>query len=152
MPRWRLPLLSVVSNYSRDPRPHHIPCLASSSQTKHVSIMNSTSSEKIVEYFSHKTINFIIGQSTHQYIHRFHDMINKNAVSVRSNLGGGNFGMLRLALSLAAYAVLSPSAFTSPHPTQAWRLSSLTSLPAPKSPTSPVCYLSRRQSTSALTY
>ena len=57
------------------------------------------------------------GQPTYQKIRRFHDMVNENAVSDRSNLGGGNFGILGLTLSLAAYAVLSTTFFAAPpHP------------------------------------
>ena len=79
--------------------------------------MTSTPSNKILEYFPHKTIDPIIGQPTFQDIFCVHYIVNKNAVSVRLNLGGGKFGMLGLTLSPRAYAVLSPTLFfSSPHP------------------------------------
>ena len=43
-------------------------------------------------------------------------MVNENAVFVRSNLGGGKFGMLGLTLSPTSYVVFSPTSFAaSPH-------------------------------------
>ena len=46
---------------------------------------------------------------------RVHDMFNKNAVSVCSNLGDGNFRMLGLTLYPMDYTFLSPTTFAAPH-------------------------------------
>ena len=78
--------------------------------------MTSTLSDKIIDYFPHKTNDRIIGQPTYQEICRVHNMVNKNVVSVKSNVGSGNFSMLGLTISPTAYSVLPPTLFAPPPP------------------------------------
>ena len=64
----------------------------------------------------------IVGEPTYQTLKELKDQLKANAASIPTTLGGGHHGYLGLILSPAAYATISPTAFTEPaylgqHPT-----------------------------------
>ena len=64
----------------------------------------------------------IVGEPTYQTLKELKNQLKANAASIPTTLGGGHHGYLGLILSPAAYATISPTAFTEPaypgqHPT-----------------------------------
>ena len=84
-----------------------------------------TSTVPSVEDFTNAFPNHlspIVGEPTYQTLKELKDQLKANAASIPTTLGGGNHGYLGLILSPAAYATISPTAFTEPaypgqHPT-----------------------------------
>ena len=73
-----------------------------------------TSSDKIIENFSHPTIPPIVGQPTYESLTELHLKLNTNAASVHSNRGNGQFGLIYLTLKPQVYATLSTVPFVPP--------------------------------------
>ena len=84
-----------------------------------------TSTVPSVEDFTNAFPNHlspIVSEPTYQTLEELKDQLKANAASIPTTLGGGNHGFLGLILSPAAYATISPTAFTEPtypgqHPT-----------------------------------
>jgi hypothetical protein len=74
----------------------------------------ATSVEKLVESFPHPHIPAIEGQPNYETITDVTRLLNANAASIYSELGGGNYGHLSITLSTASYATLSPTPFIEP--------------------------------------
>jgi hypothetical protein len=74
----------------------------------------ATSVEKLVESFPHPHIPAIEGPPNYETITDVTRLLNANAASIHSKLGGGNYGHLALTISAASYATLSPVAFVPP--------------------------------------
>ena len=71
----------------------------------------------IETHFEYKELTKIHGEPTYETIKEIEKEIKANAKSVRSSLGGGNFGHLGLVLSPDQYALISPTPFVRPdHP------------------------------------
>ena len=64
--------------------------------------------------FEYKELTKIHGEPTYESVKRLHNEVKANAVQVRSNLGGGNFGHLGLVMSNAQYALISGVPFNRP--------------------------------------
>jgi hypothetical protein len=68
-------------------------------------------------FFEHPDLTKIIGIPTYDTLHTLNQEIKANAISVHSNLGGGENGHIGLVLSPNAYAFLSDTPYTRPgHP------------------------------------
>ncbi len=74
----------------------------------------TTSVEKLVESFPHPHMPAIEGPPNYETITDITRLLNANAASIHSELGGGNYGHLALTISAASYATLSPVAFVPP--------------------------------------
>jgi hypothetical protein len=74
----------------------------------------TTSVEKLVESFPHPDIPAIEGPPNYKTITDITRLLNANAASIHSELGGGNYGHLALTISAASYTTLSPVAFVPP--------------------------------------
>jgi hypothetical protein len=74
----------------------------------------TTSVEKLVESFPHPHIPAIEGPPNYETITDITRLLNANAASIHSELGGGNYGHLVLTISAASYAKLSPVACVPP--------------------------------------
>jgi hypothetical protein len=74
----------------------------------------TTSVERLVESFPHPHIPAIAGPPNYETITDITRLLNANAASIHSELGGGNYGHLALTISAASYATLSPVAFVPP--------------------------------------
>jgi hypothetical protein len=70
--------------------------------------------ESLIESFPHPTIPPIQGQPTYESITDVVQLLNANAASVHSELGGGALGHLTLTVSTAVYATLSAQPFVAP--------------------------------------
>jgi hypothetical protein len=70
--------------------------------------------DSIIESFPHPTIPPITGLPTYDTIATFLRLLNANAASVHSELGGGLLGHLSLTVSPAVYTTLSAVIFTVP--------------------------------------
>jgi hypothetical protein len=75
----------------------------------------ATTIESLIEGFPHPTILPIIGLPTFETITEVIRLLNANAASVQSELGGGALGHLAITVSPAVYATLSPTAFLAPN-------------------------------------
>jgi hypothetical protein len=81
--------------------------------------MPSNNHADIVGSFPNPTLPPIVGLPTYTTIAEMHLLLNQNAASVDSNLGGGQHGLLGLTVSPAIYATVSPVLFVLPaHPGQ----------------------------------
>jgi hypothetical protein len=65
-------------------------------------------------FFEHPELTKIIGIPTYDTLHKLNQEIKSNAISVHSNLGGGQHGHLGLVVSPTAYAILSNMAYERP--------------------------------------
>ena len=66
---------------------------------------------------TYKVLTRIHGEPTYETLQQLVKELKANAMSVYSNLSGGNFGHLGLVISPASYGLLSTTAFTRPtHP------------------------------------
>ena len=73
--------------------------------------------DKITVGSPHPTVDPIINMPTYQTIQELHLKLNANAVSIYTNLGGGNHSFLRLTVSEAQYNSVSLIPFVAPtHP------------------------------------
>jgi hypothetical protein len=82
----------------------------------------ATTVESLIESFPHPTVPSIEGPPTYESITDILQILNANAASVHSELGGGALGHLSLTVSTAVYATLSATPFvapTNPGPTPA---------------------------------
>ena len=84
--------------------------------------MAPTSEEKILENFTHTTIEPIIGKPTYETLASVHLKLNTNAASVHLHHGNGQLGYLALTVKEAVYNTLSSMPFIPPtnpgqHPT-----------------------------------
>ena len=70
--------------------------------------------DKILEAMPHSSIPTIIGQPTYSSIHKIHQYLNPNAVSIQFILGCGTLGLIYLTLSTTVYATLSATLFLPP--------------------------------------
>ena len=68
----------------------------------------------MASYFKYKTPTPIQGTPTYKAFNRLKVELRANASSVETDLGGGNHGYLRLVLSDAEYANISPTPFVVP--------------------------------------
>jgi hypothetical protein len=68
-------------------------------------------------FFEHPDLSRIIGIPTYETLHTLNQELKSNAISVHSNLGGGQHGHLGLVVSPNAYALLSNIPYDRPgHP------------------------------------
>jgi hypothetical protein len=74
----------------------------------------ATAVESLISSFPHPTIPPIQGQPTYESITDVTRLLNTNAASIHSELGGGNHGHLILTISAAVYTTLSPTVFIAP--------------------------------------
>jgi hypothetical protein len=74
----------------------------------------TTSVKKLVKSFPHPHIPAVEGTPNYETIIYITRLLNANAASIHSELGGGNYGHLALTISAASYATLSPVAFVPP--------------------------------------
>ena len=65
-------------------------------------------------YFKYKTPTPIQGTPTNKSLKRLKQELRANASSVKSDLGGGDYGYLGLVLTNAEYTSVSPTVFTAP--------------------------------------
>ena len=65
-------------------------------------------------FFEHTELTPIIGRPNYKSLHRLHQEIKTNAMTVHSNLGGGAFGYLGLVMTPSEYAFISPVPFVKP--------------------------------------
>ena len=65
-------------------------------------------------HFPHQDLTKIIGTPTYVTLHELFIQLKANALSVHSNLGGGQHGHLGLLLSPNAYALLSATPYIRP--------------------------------------
>ena len=84
--------------------------------------MAPTSEEKILENFTHTTIEPIIGKPTYETLAAVYLKLNTNAASVHSHRRNGKLGYLALTVKEEVYNTLSSTPFISPtnlgqHPT-----------------------------------
>eukprot|EP00957_Ditylum_brightwellii_P189927 14459074-Ditylum_brightwellii.AAC.1 len=59
--------------------------------------------EEILHDFLHPTVPKVAGEPAYESIHRIHKILQENAASVHSNLGGDMHGHLALVLTPAHY-------------------------------------------------
>eukprot|EP00957_Ditylum_brightwellii_P158338 12052447-Ditylum_brightwellii.AAC.1 len=59
--------------------------------------------EEIMRDFPHPTVLKVSGESTYDSIHRIYKLLQENAASVHSDLGGGAHGHLALVLTPGHY-------------------------------------------------
>ena len=76
--------------------------------------MAATSIEALFESFPHPVIPPIEGLPTYESITNITRLLNANAASVHSELGGGALGHLAITISPAVYATLSAIPFVVP--------------------------------------
>jgi hypothetical protein len=86
--------------------------------------MPTNSAADVGGNFPNPTITPIVGLPSYETIAELHLLLNQNAASVDSDLGGGQHGLLALTVSVAVYATISPIPFVAPinpgpHPIQA---------------------------------
>ena len=74
----------------------------------------ATTVDSLLESFPHPTIPPIVGQPTYEAITEVTRLLNSNAASVHTDLGGGAHGHLILTVSNAVFATLSATAFVVP--------------------------------------
>jgi hypothetical protein len=77
--------------------------------------MAATTVEALIESFPHPVIPPIQGLPTYKSITEATQLLNANAASVHSELGGGSLGHLSLTISPAVYATLSATPFIAPN-------------------------------------
>lgn len=70
--------------------------------------------DSLLEGFPHTTVPPILGQPSYETITNVLRLLNSNAASVQSELGGGQLGHLGLTVSPAVYATLSADPFVVP--------------------------------------
>jgi hypothetical protein len=76
--------------------------------------MVATAIDKLVDNFLHTDLSPIIGQPTYETLAQLHLKLNSNTVSIHSNLGNGQLGLLQLTLSADVCNTLSATPFISP--------------------------------------
>jgi len=86
--------------------------------------MQANTTADIMGAFPNPSLTPIIGLPTYAAIAEIHLLLNQNAASVDSDLGGGQHGHLALTVSAAVYATISAIPFVAPinpgpHPIQA---------------------------------
>ena len=86
--------------------------------------MQANTTADIMGAFPNPSLTPIIGLPTYAAIAELHLLLNQNAASVDSDLGGGQHGHLALTVSAAVYATISAIPFVAPinpgpHPIQA---------------------------------
>ena len=75
----------------------------------------ATSVKSLIKSFPHPSIPSIQGQPTYESITDVTRLLNANAASVQTDLGGGAHGHLVLTVSAAILATLSNTPFVVPH-------------------------------------
>ena len=76
--------------------------------------MTTTTVEKTIESFIHKTIPKVYGRPTYEKIAEVHRLLTANAASIKSSLGGGAFGHLGIMLEGTAYFTQTGAVFNAP--------------------------------------
>ena len=76
--------------------------------------MSSSSTEKILGNFPHRTIPPIVGRPEYATLAELQLKLNTNAASIASNRGNGQLGLLYLTVKQAVYDSLSSTAFVPP--------------------------------------
>jgi hypothetical protein len=71
--------------------------------------MKTPSVEDIIASFSHPILPRVQGEPDYHTIHSIHKLLQVNAHSIDSHLGGGAIGHLGLIVSVAAYAIVAPT-------------------------------------------
>jgi hypothetical protein len=74
----------------------------------------ATTVESLIKSFPHPTVPTTEGPPTYKSITNILQILNANAASVHSELGGGALGHLSLTVSTAVYATLSATPFEAP--------------------------------------
>ena len=69
----------------------------------------TTTIEKFVEGFPYPTIRSISGLPTYETIAELHELLNVNASSIQTNLGGGAHGLLVLTATPAVFNTICPT-------------------------------------------
>eukprot|EP00957_Ditylum_brightwellii_P206241 15347495-Ditylum_brightwellii.AAC.1 len=77
-------------------------------------MMSNTYVDSIIDCFPHRFIHKHNGIPTFKTIHAVHELLNDNASSVTSPLGGGNHGHLGLVISEQHYLTLTGKHFVKP--------------------------------------
>ena len=77
--------------------------------------------DKVIDSFSHPTIQPILGQPTYETLAEVHLKLNTNTASVHSHLGNGQLGILFLTIAPTIYntqsnIVFVPTANPGPYP------------------------------------
>eukprot|EP00957_Ditylum_brightwellii_P133415 10172067-Ditylum_brightwellii.AAC.1 len=73
--------------------------------------------EEILHNFLHPTVPKVTSEPAYESIHRMHNILQENAASVHSNLGGCMYGHLALVLTPAHYQQFIGHIFVQPaHP------------------------------------
>eukprot|EP00957_Ditylum_brightwellii_P075488 5737579-Ditylum_brightwellii.AAC.1 len=77
--------------------------------------------EEIISDFPNPTVPKVTGEPTYEVVHTIHKILQENAASVHSNLGGGALGHLALVLTPGYYQqavghVLNAPNHPSPNP------------------------------------
>ena len=76
--------------------------------------MTNQDTDKITAGFPHPTVDPILGLPTYATIKELHVHLNANAASIFTNLGDGQYGLLRLTVSNAQYNSVSTVPFVTP--------------------------------------
>eukprot|EP00957_Ditylum_brightwellii_P140248 10686110-Ditylum_brightwellii.AAC.1 len=76
--------------------------------------MSNTYVDSIIDCFPHRFIYKHYGMPTFKTIHAVHEVLNENALSVASTLGGGQHGHLGLVISKQLYLTLTGHHFVEP--------------------------------------
>jgi hypothetical protein len=71
--------------------------------------MKTPSEEDIIASFPHPILPTVQGEPDYHTIHAIRKLLQANARSIDSNLGGGALGHLGLIVSVAAYAIVAPT-------------------------------------------
>jgi hypothetical protein len=71
--------------------------------------MKTTSVEDIIASFPHPILPMVQGEPYYHTIHAIRKLLQANARSIDSNLGGGALGHLSLIVSVAVYAIVAPA-------------------------------------------
>ena len=75
--------------------------------------------DKIIDTFSHPTIQKITGQLCYEKLTPMHRIINANTASISTNLGGGRHGYLGTTTETGYYRTLIGAVFMTPFNTGA---------------------------------
>eukprot|EP00957_Ditylum_brightwellii_P068451 5197096-Ditylum_brightwellii.AAC.1 len=70
--------------------------------------------EEIISDFSHPMVPKVSGEPTYESIHRIHKLLQENAVSMQSDLGGEAHGHLALVLTPGHYQQVTGHIFVAP--------------------------------------
>ena len=68
----------------------------------------------ITNAFPHKELTPIIGRPTYEAIRRMEDEMKKDALTVKTNMDGGNVGLVGIILANAKYTQLTGHGFIPP--------------------------------------